>query len=111
MALDESKDSDQVYEVEGYKYIVDKDFMEKAKPVRVDFSEYGFKLSSNIELNSDCSGCSTTGSGCGQKIELFNFDEVVKNVIDGAINFSKGQYLQGYCPFLLLLTVFTGNDS
>jgi len=65
MALDEPKDSDEVYEVEGYKYIVDKDFMEKAKPVKVDFSEYGFKLSSNIDFGSGgCSGCSTSSSGC-----------------------------------------------
>ena len=67
MALDEPKESDEVYEIEGHKYIVDKDFMEKAKPVKVDFSEYGFKLSSNIDfgqVDSGCSGCSTTGS-CG----------------------------------------------
>jgi len=64
MALDEPKDSDEVYEVEGFKYIIDKGFMEKAKPVKVDFSEYGFKLSSNIDFDASCSSCSTTGSCC-----------------------------------------------
>ena len=34
MALDESKDTDQVFEIDGFKYIVDKEFMEKAKPLR-----------------------------------------------------------------------------
>ena len=64
MALDEPKDSDEAYEIEGYKYIADKDFMEKAKPVKIDFTSYGFKLSSNIDFNSGCSSCSTTGSCC-----------------------------------------------
>ena len=64
MALDEPKDSDEVYEIEGFKYIVDKDFMEKAKPVKIDFTSYGFKLSSNIEFDSSCSSCSTDGSCC-----------------------------------------------
>ena len=67
MALDEPKDSDEVYEIEGFKYVVDKDFMEKAKPVKIDFTTYGFKLSSNIDFgsaSSGCSSCSTTGS-CG----------------------------------------------
>lgn len=64
MALDEPKDSDEAYEVGGYKYIADKGFMEKAKPVKIDFSEYGFKLSSNINFDSSCSSCSTTDSCC-----------------------------------------------
>ena len=64
MALDEPKDSDEAYEIEGYKYIADKVFMEKAKPVKIDFTSYGFKLSSNIDFNSSCSSCSTTGSCC-----------------------------------------------
>jgi Fe-S cluster assembly iron-binding protein IscA len=65
MALDEPKESDEVYEIEGFKYVVDKDFMEKAKPVKIDFTTYGFKLSSNIDFGpvaSGCSGCSATGS-------------------------------------------------
>ena len=64
MALDEPKDSDEIYEIEGFKYVVDKDFMEKAKPVKIDFTTYGFKLSSSIEFDPSCSGCSTNGS-CG----------------------------------------------
>ena len=57
MALDEPKDSDEVYEIEGFKYVVDKDFMEKAKPVKIDFTTYGFKLSSNIDFGPVESGC------------------------------------------------------
>ena len=65
MALDESKDTDQVYEVEGFKYIVDKEFLEKVETVKVDFSMYGFKLDCGVDLGAGaCSSCSTEGSCC-----------------------------------------------
>jgi iron-sulfur cluster assembly protein len=68
MALDEPKDSDKVYDVNGFQFIMDKEFDEKAKPVTVDFLGYGFKISSSIEFGpaSGCSSCgSDSGSGCG----------------------------------------------
>ena len=66
MALDEPKDTDNVYDVNGCQFIVDKDFYEKAKPVTVDFLGYGFKISSGIDFGSasECSSCSSDG-GCG----------------------------------------------
>jgi iron-sulfur cluster assembly protein len=66
MALDEPKDTDNVYDVNGFQFIVDKDFYEKAKPVKVDFLGYGFKISSSIEFGQDsaCGSCSSS-SGCG----------------------------------------------
>lgn len=66
MALDEPKDTDDVHEVNGFQFIVDKDFYEKAKPVTVDFLGYGFKISSSIDFGqaSACSSCGS-GSGCG----------------------------------------------
>ena len=64
MALDEPKESDNVYDVNGFQFIMDKDFDEKAKPVSVDFLGYGFKINSSIEFDSSCSGCGTN-SGCG----------------------------------------------
>jgi iron-sulfur cluster assembly protein len=65
MALDEPKETDDVYNVDGFKYIVDKEFMEKATPIKVDYSEMGFKLESGIDFGqSGCSGCGTAGT-CG----------------------------------------------
>ncbi|MDD2390785.1 MAG: hypothetical protein PHP23_13755 [Desulfobacterales bacterium] len=61
MALDEPKDTDNVYEIDGFKYIVDIDFMDKAKPIKVDFAANGFKLDCAIQFNSGCSSC---GSSC-----------------------------------------------
>ncbi|MBW2569451.1 MAG: hypothetical protein JRD93_08815 [Deltaproteobacteria bacterium] len=64
MALDELKDTDSLYEIDGFKYVVDKEFMEKSKPIKVDFNQFGFKLTSEMDLGSGCSSCSTTGSCC-----------------------------------------------
>ncbi len=66
MALDEPKDTDNVYDANGFQFIVDKEFDEKAKPVTVDFLGYGFKISSSIDFGqaSACSSCGSN-SGCG----------------------------------------------
>ena len=64
MALDEPKDTDEVYEVNGYKYLVNKEFMEKAASIKVDFAMYGFKLDSGMDFSSGCGSCSTEGSCC-----------------------------------------------
>ncbi len=62
MALDEQKDTDDVFVVNNFQYIVDKDFMKKASPIKIDFLVTGFKVDSSIELNSVCSSCSTSKS-------------------------------------------------
>ena len=65
MALDEPKDSDDTFDVKGLKFVVDKDFMEKAENIKIDFTGMGFHLDSNIEMEQ--SGCGSCGSGgsCG----------------------------------------------
>jgi len=62
MALDEPKDTDNTYEIDNFKYIVDKKFMKKAAPINVDFTNYGFKITSGIELGAGCAGCGSAGS-------------------------------------------------
>ena len=68
MALDEPKETDNVYEIDGYTYIVDKEFLEKVKPIKVDFSVMGFKIDCGFDFGSgsECSGCGTseTKSSC-----------------------------------------------
>jgi Fe-S cluster assembly iron-binding protein IscA len=64
MALDEPKDTDNVFNVNGFKFILDKDFYEKVKPVKVDFMGYGFKISSSFELGAKAAGgCGGCGGG------------------------------------------------
>jgi Fe-S cluster assembly iron-binding protein IscA len=61
MTLDELKENDLVYEFGNFKYIVDKEFMEQAKPIKVDFTPMGFKVTSSIDLGAGC------GSSCGSE--------------------------------------------
>ena len=65
MALDEPKDNDSVFDANGFQFIMEKEFCEKAQPVKVDFLGYGFKIDSNIEFgagDSACGSCSTEGT-------------------------------------------------
>ena len=66
MALDEPKDNDEVIKINGFDFLVDKDLLEKAKPIKVDFVVTGFKLDCSIDFGpaTACSSCSTAGS-CG----------------------------------------------
>lgn len=66
MALDEPKDSDTVHKVDDLQFIMDSAFLEKAQPVKVDFNQFGFAISSAIELSKSggCGGSCSSGS-CG----------------------------------------------
>jgi Fe-S cluster assembly iron-binding protein IscA len=64
MALDEPKKEDEVFDEKGTRFIIDKDLLNQAKPINVDFIETargsGFKLSSSLTTAEG--GC---GSSCG----------------------------------------------
>ncbi|NNG01791.1 MAG: hypothetical protein HKM93_20565 [Desulfobacteraceae bacterium] len=68
MALDEPKDTDDVFEVDGFKYVIEKEFIEKVQPIKVDYHMYGFKLDCGVEFSAPegnaCGGCSSSGN-CG----------------------------------------------
>ncbi len=64
MALDEPAEADESFEVDGYTFIVNKEFLEKAQPIKVDFHMYGFKLDCAIDFGAGCTSCSTSGSCC-----------------------------------------------
>lgn len=59
MALDEPRETDNIYNVNGFQFVVDKEFYEKAKPISVDFIGYGFRINSSINLgpSNGCGGC------------------------------------------------------
>ncbi len=64
MTLDEPKDTYNIYNLDSFQYIVNKDFIEKVKPIKVDFTPFGFKVTSGVDLSAGCSSCSTTRSCC-----------------------------------------------
>lgn len=65
MALDEPKENDDIFNIDNFKYIINKDFMEQVKSLTVDYSALGFKISSGIELGGgSCGGCGSSSSCC-----------------------------------------------
>ncbi len=62
--LDEQKDTDHVFEIDGFQFIVDKEFMKEAEPIKVDFTRSGFQFDCSLEFEEGCSGCPSS-SGCG----------------------------------------------
>ncbi len=58
LALDDAKDTDDVFPVEGYSFIVEKELMAKAAPMAVDLSPMGFEITSSLELGGGGCGCS-----------------------------------------------------
>ncbi len=61
LALDEQKDTDDVYHVRGYTFSVDKRLMQTSAPIVVDGSQFGFKISSqlNAQAAGGCSSCTS----------------------------------------------------
>lgn len=63
MALDEPREEDFVYEKDGITFMIEKDLLEKVRPVKVDFSETtgagGYNITSNL---SSCASGSCGGS-------------------------------------------------
>jgi iron-sulfur cluster assembly protein len=64
MALDELKDTDDVFDIDGFQFVVDKEFLKDAEPITVDFAHLGFQIDCAIEFEEGCSGCGTS-SACG----------------------------------------------
>jgi iron-sulfur cluster assembly protein len=64
MALDESKEEDEVFKENGITFMINKDLLELAKPITVDYvitrMGNGFKLTSSLDAGSSCGGsCSS----------------------------------------------------
>ena len=63
MALDEPGENDEIIKDNGVNYLVDKNLLEQAKPISVDFVSTeqgsGFSISSNLPKGDSCSSCTT----------------------------------------------------
>ncbi len=66
MAFDEVKTGDEVIEVDGITFVVEKELIEAAKPISVTFHEEGgFSVESSLQLGGGgCSGCGSSSSCC-----------------------------------------------
>lgn len=65
MALDEPNDNDEVIELNGFKFVVEKDLLEKANPISIDLSYMGFTVDSALQLGGGSCSTSCGSGGCG----------------------------------------------
>jgi Fe-S cluster assembly iron-binding protein IscA len=66
LALDEARDGDDVFDLDGYTFVVEKELMAMASPISVDMTDYGFAVSSSLQLGGgSCGGGSCGGGSCG----------------------------------------------
>lgn len=67
MVLDEPKDTDNVYQVNGFTLVVDKELMTTTQAITVDYVNYamgsGFKLTSTVPVGGG-GGCGSTSCSC-----------------------------------------------
>lgn len=49
MALDESKETDEQFDVDGIIYVVDKELIEAVKPIHIDFTPVGLSVTGNLD--------------------------------------------------------------
>jgi iron-sulfur cluster assembly protein len=64
MVLDEPKDTDTVFDIDGFTFIVDEALLIKAAPIKVNFAHFGFQLDCALEFDEGCTACPTS-SACG----------------------------------------------
>jgi len=64
LALDEPKDNDDVFKVDGYTFLVEKELMAQAKSMTIDLTYMGFQITSSLELGGGCGSSCSSGS-CG----------------------------------------------
>ena len=61
MALDEPKEQDKVFELNGFTYLIDSTLLEQTRPIKVDYLEdpncSGFAITSKLS-SQDCGSCS-----------------------------------------------------
>jgi Fe-S cluster assembly iron-binding protein IscA len=64
MALDESRENDEVFDDRGLTYIIEKELYERVRPIKVDYVNThmgsGFNIASNMQQEASCgSSCSS----------------------------------------------------
>jgi len=66
MALDGPRKNDNKFTIDGFDFLVDKELHEKAQPIKVDFTGFGFRIDCQMQFESSgsCSGCGSGKTSC-----------------------------------------------
>lgn len=62
--VDEIKDTDSGFEIDGFQFIVDEDLLREAVPIKVDYNtRSGFQFDCELEFEDECSVCMSGDCG------------------------------------------------
>jgi iron-sulfur cluster assembly protein len=61
LALDEPRENDDTYDVQGYSFVVERALNEQTGTIRIDMTQYGFTVDSESPMQTGGGGC---GSSC-----------------------------------------------
>jgi iron-sulfur cluster assembly protein len=64
LALDEARNNDAVYPCGDFEFVIEQSLMDRAQPIKIDFTGSGFKISTALELCGSCGGCGSSSSCC-----------------------------------------------
>ena len=64
MVLDEPKQTDDVYQINGFTMLVDKDLHVKTKDITIDYVSYGMGSGFRVASEIPISGAKAKGGGC-----------------------------------------------
>jgi Fe-S cluster assembly iron-binding protein IscA len=48
LSLDEHRKTDKVFEIDGFLFVVDKNFFNQYQPIKVDYNYTGYKISAAV---------------------------------------------------------------
>ena len=56
--IDEIKDTDTVFEIDGFQFIIDEDLFVETQPISIDYNtRSGFQFDSSLVFEDACSAC------------------------------------------------------
>lgn len=63
LALDEQRENDKVFDVDGFTFLVEESLFDSAAPITVDLNEMGFIVRSKLPMDASggCSSCTSCG--------------------------------------------------
>ncbi len=63
LSLDEHRKTDEVFEIDGFLFVVDKNFFNQYQPIKVDYNYTGYKITAAVNYGKSYFSRSYNGSG------------------------------------------------
>ena len=55
--VDEPQDTDDVFDIDGFQFVINRILLKDAAPIKVDYTRSGFQFDSSLEFEDVCTTC------------------------------------------------------